>query len=1069
MKSLALLFGRIAFLLTVSLFSAYSQPNRLQFKHLTPDDGLSSSTVTCILQDSKGFMWIGTYYGLNRYDGYHFIVYNNNSADATSLPHNLVWTLFEDSGKNLFIGTSAGLSMYDWQKDRFVNFMDDPSCPLSSYKNSVLHIDEDSLGNFWLATDRGLIYFDRKNNKAVHYTQEPGNPKSLSYYNVENVFIDSRNDVWVSTKKGLNLFHPETGTFEHVLKTQRPGQDISGVFFINIAEDHEGNLWFGSYGAGLFRLDAKNRTSRILINYRHDPRNDRSLSADRVHSLFIDRRGDVWVGAENGGLNCYDRRSDSFSHFRADELDQNSLNNESIYVIYEDHTCNFWIGTYAGGINISRSNGNAIFDFRKIPGSVTTLSHNSVTGFMHDHLGGIWIGTDGGGLNRFDAESGRFDRYNTQNSNLNSDAVLSIIEDSDQTIWLGTWAGGLNRFDAKSRSFKSFTTQNSGIADNNIHSIVEDKNGNLWMASFQNGLIRYQKKKNVFSHYSSKNINLNFISVVALAPDGRILVGTSSGFNIFNPKTCVFEKYFHVPENAKSISDNSVLSFAVENDTAVWIGTGNGLNRFNPGTGTFASFSSKNGLPDDVIKGIVFDDSGRLWVSTNKGLCRFNTKNGDCKNLTKSDGLQGNEFNMKSALKLHDGRLLFGGTNGFNMIYPERIIENRNVPRILITDFLIFNKPANIGVKGSPLKAQVSATDEITLSHKQSVFTFYFSAMDFTIPEKNQYAYIMEGFDQGWNFVGTQRMATYTNLGPGRYTFRVKGSNNDGVWNETGTSIRITITPPFWRRWWFQGGGLLFLAGLAFGSYKMRTARIRALNRDLERHVKERTAQLETTNRELEAFTYSVSHDLRAPLRGMAGFSQMLLEDYAGKIDDRGKDYLQRIQGASHRMGNLIDDLLKLSRLTRSEMHFSRVNLSGLVESIMREYQKAHPERRMTFTVAGGLMVQGDAPLLEVMLRNLVDNAWKFTSRTADANIEFDATQKDGATVYTLRDNGVGFDSAYSEKLFEVFQRQHVDFDGTGVGLATVRRVIHRHGGRIWAEGIVDKGAVFSFTLGHKP
>jgi signal transduction histidine kinase len=403
------------------------------------------------------------------------------------------------------------------------------------------------------------------------------------------------------------------------------------------------------------------------------------------------------------------------------------------------------------------------------------------------------------------------------------------------------------------------------------------------------------------------------------------------------------------------------------------------------------------------------------------------------------------------------------------MIYPGKITENRNVPDILITDLLVFNRPSKTGTKNPPSDVHISPADPVTLSFEQSVFTLYFSAMDYTMPEKNRYAYMLEGFDGDWNDAGTRRSATYTNIDPGKYVFRVKGSNNDGVWNETGASLRITIRPPFWRAWWFQGAGLLALAGMVFFSYKMRTARMRARNRELEQRVAERTIQLETTNRELEAFTYSVSHDLRAPLRGMAGFSQMLLDDYSEKIDGRGKDYLQRIQAAGHRMGNLIDDLLKLSRLTRSEMHFTWVNLSELAESIMQEHLKANPERRMAVSVARGLMVEGDAPLLDVMLRNLIGNAWKFTSRTPDATIEFGAAQKDGTTVYHIRDNGVGFDQAYSEKLFEVFQRQHADFEGTGIGLATVRRVVHRHGGQIWAEGVVGKGAAFFFTLGRKP
>jgi light-regulated signal transduction histidine kinase (bacteriophytochrome) len=312
-------------------------------------------------------------------------------------------------------------------------------------------------------------------------------------------------------------------------------------------------------------------------------------------------------------------------------------------------------------------------------------------------------------------------------------------------------------------------------------------------------------------------------------------------------------------------------------------------------------------------------------------------------------------------------------------------------------------------------------------------------------------------------------MATYTNLSPGKYIFKVKGSNNDEVWNEQGVAIRITITPPFWQRWWFRGLCMFILVGMLYMSYAIRTARIRAYNRELEQHVFERTAQLEATNRELEAFTYSVSHDLRAPLRGMDGFSQVLVEDYSEKLDKKGKDYLLRIRKASQHMGHLIDDLLKLSRLTRSEMHFGQVNLSQLVKSIAHEYQQTHPKRNVQFVIAEDLCAKGDAPLLEVMLRNLIDNAWKFTSKTPDAKIEFGVTQKNGRNVYYLRDNGIGFDMNFSSKLFEIFQRQHTEFEGTGIGLVTVKRIVQRHGGTIWAEGKINEGATFYFTLQVEP
>jgi signal transduction histidine kinase len=411
--------------------------------------------------------------------------------------------------------------------------------------------------------------------------------------------------------------------------------------------------------------------------------------------------------------------------------------------------------------------------------------------------------------------------------------------------------------------------------------------------------------------------------------------------------------------------------------------------------------------------------------------------------------------------------MFFGGSEGFNAFFPENIRDNPYVPPVVLTDFQLFNKPVAIG-KDSPLKKAINVADQITLRYDQNVFRLRFAALSFAQPQENRYAYKLEGFDDDWRSTDAgDHSATYTRLAPGNYTFRVKASNNDGVWNEQGTSIKITVIPPWWLTWWFRSALIATVLAMVITGHRLRTRQINKRSEALERLVADRTTELQAANQELETFSYSVSHDLRAPLRSIDGFSRILLEDYANKLDDEGKDSLKRVRAASQRMGRLIDDLLQLARHSRSEMHCEPVDLSALAQTIAGELKLTAPDRPVEFAIAPGLVAHADGTLLRAVLENLLGNAWKFTGKQPSARIEFGATTRAGQPSFFVRDNGAGFDMKYASKLFGTFQRLHspADFPGTGIGLATVQRIIHRHGGRVWAESEVGHGATFYFSL----
>ncbi|HEM48597.1 MAG TPA: GHKL domain-containing protein, partial [Caldithrix sp.] len=613
--------------------------------------------------------------------------------------------------------------------------------------------------------------------------------------------------------------------------------------------------------------------------------------------------------------------------------------------------------------------------------------------------------------------------------------IFSICEDKYGYLWLGTYASGVYKFDRRTGetvNYRFNASDSNSIGDNTVWAIHEDRHGDLWLGTNSGGLNRYDRENNRFVRYTSD-------------------------------------------ENSNSISDNKVLVIFEDNSGVLWLGTTLGLNKLIRGSDknpdyTFVNFTTKDGLASNTIHGILKDEHGNLWISSNSGISRFNPDSKQVKNFGVSDGLQEYEFNVNSCLKDEaTGKMYFGGINGFNIFHPDSIKDNLIIPNVVITDLKIFNKsvPIDKDINGRViLDRSIINSKEISLNYMDDVFSLEFAALHFSSPEKNLYAYKLEGFETDWNYVDArQRAVTYTNLDPGTYTFSVKASNNDGRWNEEGASLKITIAPPYWKTWWFRFILIALLTVILIALHRLRIRRIRNINRELEERVTKRTEELELTNKELEAFTYSVSHDLRAPMRSINSFSDILIEDYADKIDEKGKDYLSRISSSGKYLGFLIDDMLKLSRVTRTKLTFEEVNLSSMFSSLIEDLKQKEPNRKVILKIANFLVVKGDRSLLRIMLQNLLDNAWKFTSKKPETHIEFGKTQFNNQPVFYIKDNGIGFENKFSDKIFEAFQRLNNDFEGTGIGLATVYRIIQRHGGKIWAEGNKDKGATFYFHL----
>ena len=833
-----------------------AQNSRVQFKHLSADDGLSNNQVYTILQDHKGFMWFGTEDGLNKYDGTGFTIYRNNVADSLSLSYNNVKQIFEDSDQNLWIATfGGGLNLYNRDKDNFTIFRAKPEDPFSLVNNYVNEVYEDRNKDLWLGTPNGINKFDKKTQKFYRYAHNPADPSSLSHDGVETIYEDMKGNLWVGTNEGLNLMDRETGKFKKYLHEPGNSQSLSHNHITEITEDKDGNLWVGTRWGGLNLFDYENQT---FTHFRHNSQDPSSLGNDVIYELCLNRKGNLWIGTESGGANLYHPSAGTFTRYSNDYADKSSLSNGAVSSIFEDSSGTLWIAT---GEGVSYYNPvQQKFEVYRSNIQTNSISNNNIKGLCEGENGDIWIATDGGGLNKFNRKGKTFTSYLPVPGNeksLSSASLLTVFHDSKGNIWTGSYDGGLNKFNREDQTFQKFVNHpedSLSLGNNSIRSLMEDSKGNIWIGTNGGGINRYDPKTGNFRRYAcggaaADRVASCWVNNIMEDSDGLIWIATSWGLNTFNPQTNTFS-HFEANGKAGSLSNNDVYDVFEDSKKRVWVATKDGLNLFESKSASFKVFRESDGLPVSSVTSINEDLKGNLWLGTLKGLSRFNPESLTFRNFTTSEGIQGDEFGFGSTLRTKNEDLLFGGTKGLNIFHPDSLKDNEFIPPVYFTSFSIFNKPVETGEE-SFLKKHINETKEITLSYLESVISFEFAALNFINSENNQYAYMLEGFDKDWSYIGNKRSATYTNLDPGSYTLRVKASNNDGVWNQEGTALSIIITPPYWKTWWFRTILGLSLIGGAFTFYQVRMNAVRAQKEELERQVQEKTADIQKANTDL--------------------------------------------------------------------------------------------------------------------------------------------------------------------------------------------------------------------------
>ena len=796
-----------------SQLPSHVPPSAVRFERLTSGDGLSNEQVRAILQDHQGYMWFATSDGLNRYDGYNFMVFSHDVNDPTSLRHNNIETIFEDRLGVLWAGTRDGwLERYDRKTGQFTHYL------LPSVAR-IMH--EDLSGNFLIGLDEpGLVLFNRESGELTSIWVGPS---------VREIFEDNDGVIWAGNQAGqLAQFD---GNLD--LASEYP----IGNWIEEIQQDHHGRLWIGTIGGGLVRLD---RDSGEMTRFQHDPENVHSVASNSVHRISFDPAGDIWVAAYRVGLDRYHPDTEQFIHYQHNPGDPHSLAGQLILDLFRDRSNTLWIGTELSGINLMTSGVMGISHFRHLPNNPNSLGRNAVTSLFEDDQGILWVGTRNG-LDRFDRHSGQWKHYRHEANNpgsLINDYVGSVYQDRAGSLWVGT-GGGLDMLEPESEQFVHYPALG-------VYGIYQDNSGEIWITA-ADGLYLVDRDaetlRPVDEDVLTKEDNY-WTMEIHEDQEGMLWMGTATeGLWQYDPQENNWRSYQHDPGDPQSLSHNFVESIFEDDSGDLWIGTHGGLNHFRRESETFTHYRVSDGLPSDTVLGVLQDNAGYLWLSTLQGLSKFDPRTGTFRNYDADDGLQGNQFSRGAFFQNQSGEMFFGGNNGFNVFYPEEMTDNTVIPPIVISSFSNFNEV---------VQTNLAAGDPIELEYDENFLSFDFAALNFINPAKNQYAYRMEGVDEDWVYSGSRRHADYPNMRPGNYVFRVKGSNNDGVWNEQGTSVSITIKPPFWATWWFRGIIVLVLViGLA-AAYWMRVRSLQARSRDLEKQVLERTSELSETNLRLK-------------------------------------------------------------------------------------------------------------------------------------------------------------------------------------------------------------------------
>lgn len=1081
----------------------------ISFNRITSEQGLSNNMIKCVLQDYRGFIWLGTQDGLNRYDGYTVKIYQSTSGDTNSIIDNYILSLLEDRDSILWIGTINGLNRYNRIIDNFTRFPVSNAITEDARTNQVGAITEDNYDNIWFGNQYGGIYrFNKKEEKYRHY--------SIPSKSISSLYLDSSGKLWAGTiESEVYLFDREADMFRRLDLIRKETENIPENYIWNFYEDYSGKI-VSAASHGVFSwdpitLEVKDITylPEILSSFRNN----------EIRYIFEESTDITWIGTWGKGLYQYQVKTGRWTNYQVEPWNPNSISNNDVNVIYKDRGGVIWIGTQEGLCMLDPAR-NLFKKYQKDLRDPESLHFNFITSFCEDRKGRIWIGTYGGGISLFYPDEEKFLDYQHRAEDpgsLINNAIRAICEDHSGRLWIGTMKG-LDQMIPETGTFKHYChnpNDPGSLCGNDILCVINGKNHDLWIGTYGKGINHVILPENntdnpEFVHYrnesgNSQSLSNNYIRCLRLSRDGKIWAGTlGSGVDMMDPATGEFTHYQNLPGTTGGLINNFINCIQEDKNGLIWIGTWNGLSCLNRTTGLFTSYTVKDGLPDKNISEIQQDEYGYIWISTFKGLVRFDPEGRQPISFmvyNTENNIQGSKFNINASLKDHHGNLYFGGTTGFNIIDPGQVKVNPYLPRVVLTDLLIFNEPVIIGRNEKNRKILEHAfpeTSEILLTHRDKIITIEFAAMSFSQQDKNMYSYYLEGVDKEWVTVGYKRhFATYSNLKSGDYIFRIKAANNDGIWNNEETTLFIRVMPPPWKTWWaFMIYGIMVLSALIIArNYSVSRAN---LKHKLELEHLEREKSEELNQLKLKFFT-NISHEFRTPLTLILGPLERLLENKMLPV--KVLDYLDMMNKNARRLLYLINQLMDFRKIDNGNIILKAsendiIKFTYEIKLAFNDFAREHKIRFDFISNVNSFPLWFDHEKLEMVLYNLLSNAFKFTRDNGNIALQVIVPEESvnkkilgkviskgkflgprfqdpDHVVIAVEDTGVGIPKERLGKIFDRFYqvnnthalRQTLGSTGTGVGLSITKDFVELHKGRITVESEEGQGTIFRVFL----